>query len=81
MRGQGLGWLGSCCASAHVTQLSRALALASSPAGVLFQVALIPDAHFDMGNEGPGCFTHLGGQFIRKDQAGGCWPMLEPLRP
>ena len=32
---------------------------------MLFQVALIPDAHFNMKNTGPGCFTHLGGQFIR----------------
>ena len=40
------------------------------PAGVLFQCALIPDASIGMGNEGPGCFTHLGGQYIRKDQVG-----------
>ncbi|KAI7845299.1 hypothetical protein COHA_001142 [Chlorella ohadii] len=43
--------------------------------GVLFQVALIPDASINMGNEGPGCFTHLGGQFIRKDQLFG-WELV-----
>ncbi|KAL4437267.1 hypothetical protein ABPG75_004406 [Micractinium tetrahymenae] len=43
--------------------------------GVLFQVALIPDAHVDMGNEGPGCFTHLGGKFIRVDQLFG-WELV-----
>ncbi|PSC73881.1 glycerol transport activity [Micractinium conductrix] len=42
---------------------------------VLFQVALIPDAHVNMGNEGPGCFTHLGGQYIRKDQLFG-WELV-----
>ena len=54
-----------CCA-----RISKALKLPPLPAGVLFQCALIPDASIGMGNEGPGCFTHLGGQYIRKDQVG-----------
>ncbi|KAL4855858.1 putative aquaporin TIP3-2 [Chlorella vulgaris] len=43
--------------------------------GVLFQVALIPEAHVRMGNEGPGCFTHLGGKFIKLDQLFG-WELV-----
>ncbi|KAL4439446.1 hypothetical protein ABPG77_008775 [Micractinium sp. CCAP 211/92] len=43
--------------------------------GVLFQAALIPDAHVNMGNAGPGCFTHLGGKYIRVDQLFG-WELV-----
>ncbi|EFN53106.1 hypothetical protein CHLNCDRAFT_26177, partial [Chlorella variabilis] len=46
--------------------------------GVLFQVALIPEASVAMGNEGPGCFTHLGGHYIRVDQLFG-WELLMTL--